>query len=137
VDLPDREMVEICLDAYQHSFACHVFPVVDPIRFRSTVATAYSQSYGKSTRPSTYQEYSAHACVAAFLAFVSFFNFGDNVNPIANADEYALNGHRIVTACCLDISIETLQVATMLVCGTPLLLYFAVESMRKLTGIFE
>jgi hypothetical protein len=117
MDMPDRKLAERCLELYHHSFACHVFPAVDPIRFRTTIATAYSQS---SASPS-YQVYNAQACVYAFLAFTSFFEFGEAAKMSANAEEYALKAHRILTVCCLDTAVETLQAASMMVCNSPFL----------------
>lgn len=111
IELPDRRIVEAYLDLYQHAFTCHIFPVVDPLRFRNTIAVAYAPKSASSS----YQEYNAQACVYAFLAFLSFFNFGDHVGQIANADEYALKAHEILTVCCLDVSVEMLQAASLLV----------------------
>lgn len=114
VELPDRHLVERYVELYQRSFASHVFPVVDPIRFRGTIATAYAH-ISQTAIPSTYQELSAQACIYAFLALSSIFNYGDDVPVIGAPDDYASKAQWMLTVCCLDVSIETLQLASMLV----------------------
>lgn len=109
--MPDRRIIEKYLDLYHHSFACHVFPVVDPARFKKTLDTAYSLS----GTDENHKFYSAQACVYAFLAFTSFFNFEDTTYPIENPDDYALKAHRLLSVCCLDVCIETLQGSSMMV----------------------
>lgn len=108
-DMPDRCLVETYLELYQHSTACHIFPIVDVAQFRKTVATAYSNELP------THEKYNAVACIYAFLAFSSFFSFSDTAQAISNSDEYASRGHRVLTNFCFDVSFEPLQAATLLV----------------------
>lgn len=112
VTMPDRQVVEECLALYHRSYICRVFPIIDPIRFQTTISTVYSSTSSGSSDGVD----NAKACILAFLAFVSYFNVCQSVKITSNAEKYSWTAHRILTANTLTVTVETLQTSCMLVC---------------------
>lgn len=67
-DLPERSIVEACLQDYKESeFSSHL-PVVDPVLFEATIEEAYNSADTDSHRISAIK-----ACVFAFMAMGTLF----------------------------------------------------------------
>lgn len=114
-NMPDRHAVEECLALYARSYVSHVFPVVDPLLFEKTIATAYSST----SSPSAHDLNNAQACIFAFLAIMSFFSIRQSTHLTPNGEQYSLTAHRILTSVSLTATLETLQASCMLVRITP------------------
>jgi hypothetical protein len=111
IQMPNRTVPERYLAVYEKSFACHIFPSVDPIRFRTTIETAYA----KPGTLTDQERLSAQACIYSFLAFSSFLNSESAANDSFSSEEYAWKAYYLLGLCCFDVSIETLQAGSMMV----------------------
>ncbi|PVI07407.1 hypothetical protein DM02DRAFT_608957 [Periconia macrospinosa] len=108
--LPPRHLVEEYLDLYHRSYACHAFPVVDPLLFRGTINVAYRESSSSTDARIAI----AQACIYAFLAFVACIHLDDDKPRPFDMEEYAQQAHIKLVVYCVDVCVETLQTSVIL-----------------------
>ncbi|KAH7159283.1 hypothetical protein DER46DRAFT_509070 [Fusarium sp. MPI-SDFR-AT-0072] len=109
-ELPDRSIVEQGIYWFQNCAFRLVFPAIDTVLFRDTVAIAYEPCEG----PLSLERISAKGCVLAFLAIMCIFNGDSTWRPIVDSDECAVKAHYLLSDMVENANIVTLQTVFML-----------------------
>ncbi|KAK9772248.1 hypothetical protein SCAR479_11103 [Seiridium cardinale] len=107
-DLPDRKVTEEYFSVFSITPIRFVFPIVDPVLFRDTVAAAYEHG-GKLPNP---DHATAKACVFSFLSIVSLMETSLEATPI-DSDACALKAQYLLPRVLVVASVDALQVALM------------------------
>ncbi|KAF4345221.1 transcriptional activator Mut3p [Fusarium beomiforme] len=108
--LPDRSIVEQGIYWFQNSAFRLVFPAIDTVLFRDTVAVAYEPCEGRLSL----ERICAKGCVLAFLAIMCIFNGDSTWRPIVDSDECAVKAHYLLSDMVQNANIVTLQTVFML-----------------------
>ncbi|KAK6062577.1 C6 transcription factor, partial [Seiridium cupressi] len=107
-ELPDRRVIEEYFSVFSMTPIRFVFPIVDSVLFRDTVAAAYEPG-GKLPSP---DHATAKACVFSFLSIVSLMETSLEATPI-DSDACALKAQYLLPQVLVVASVDALQVALM------------------------
>ncbi|KAF4954355.1 hypothetical protein FSARC_12152 [Fusarium sarcochroum] len=111
LELPDRQTTETILGSYLDSPWQRIYPVLDPVLVRETIALAYP---GPESAAFPHRQVSAKACVLASLSMVSRFKgLEDPLFPL-RSDIYADAVQGYLPYILNDTTMEILQTILML-----------------------
>ncbi|KAJ9144064.1 C6 zinc finger domain containing protein [Pleurostoma richardsiae] len=113
LDLPPREVVETCVEAFRASHYKMVFPTIDTVLFQSTIDLAYRPQQDES--PSL-DSISAKACIFSFLSVISVgrLEFGHRLAPNIDGDACAFKTQHLMPYALQETNLVTLQTLVML-----------------------
>lgn len=111
IDLPDRAIVEQALDGYLNAACRLIFPIVDPVLFRETIADAYEDDDGQVPLA----RLTSRCCVFAFLSIAILFRTSSKEIPQLDSDMFAMHAHHYMADVMEENSVVGLQAMFMLV----------------------
>lgn len=108
--LPDRALIEKCMDLYMKSMIRATFPILDPCLFEETVRLAYESIDHK---PSHIM--SAKACVIAFAIFAHMVPFGIRLCSTSKFNYYTALLQQVLPTITEAATVDGFQACILLV----------------------
>jgi hypothetical protein len=116
IGLPDRKVVEECLDMYSANPYKRIWPAIDAVLFRETIELAYNDR----PNPCSVESAAAGACIFSFLSLLSLHHIYPKSMPSLDSEECAMRAYYLLPHLLHDTTLDRLQTCFMMVsCLTP------------------
>jgi hypothetical protein len=111
MDLPERRVVEECLEMFSVNPFKRIWPAIDTVLFRRTIEVAYDERAGRCSLESV----AARACIFSFLALLSLHHIYPPSMPSLDSEDCAVQAQYLLPQVLHETNIDGLQTCVMLV----------------------
>ncbi|KAL2270586.1 hypothetical protein VTJ83DRAFT_2770 [Remersonia thermophila] len=110
MDLPDRRVVEECLELFSSNPYKRIWPAVDAVLFRRTIDAAYDERAGRCSIDAT----GARACIFAFMALLALHHMYPKSMPTLDSEDCAVQAQYLLPQVLHETSLDGLQTCFLL-----------------------
>jgi len=110
MELPERHVVEECLNMFGATPFKRIWPAIDTILFHDTIETAYGEGAGRCS----IEAVAARACIFSFLSLLSLHHMYPSSMPSLDAEECAVQAHHLLPQVLHETSLDGLQTCFIL-----------------------
>ncbi|KAL1843555.1 hypothetical protein VTJ49DRAFT_1148 [Mycothermus thermophilus] len=110
MDLPDRRVVEECLELYSSNPYKRIWPAVDAVLFRRTIDAAYDERAGRCSIDAV----AARACIFAFMALLALHHMYPKSMPSLDSEDCAVQAQYLLPQVLHETSLDGLQTCFLL-----------------------
>jgi hypothetical protein len=109
--LPDRRVIEECIELFAANPFKRIWPVVDVVLFQRTIEAAYDERAGRCSL----EPVAARACIFAFLTLLSLHHVYPKSMPSLDSEECAVQAQYLLPQVLHETSLDGLQTCFILV----------------------
>lgn len=114
MELPERHVVEECLEMFANNPFKRIWPAIDAELFRQTIHVAYNEQVGRCSLESV----AARACIFGFLALLALHHMYPKSMPSLDSEECAVQAQYLLPQVLHETSLDALQTCFILVSAT-------------------
>ncbi|KAK3904194.1 hypothetical protein C8A05DRAFT_13903 [Staphylotrichum tortipilum] len=109
MDLPERRVVEECLEMFAVNPFKRIWPAIDNVLFRRTIDAAYDERMGRCSMESV----SARACIFAFLSLLTLHHMYPTSMPTLDSEDCAVQAQYLLPQALYHLLLGQLQKAAV------------------------
>lgn len=111
MELPERRVIEECLDIFSATPFKRIWPAVDAVLFQRTIDAAYSEGAGRCS----IEAVTARACIFSFLSLMALHHMYPTSMPSLDSEECAVQAQYLLPQVLQETSLDGLQTCFILV----------------------
>ncbi|KAK4152099.1 hypothetical protein C8A00DRAFT_44791 [Chaetomidium leptoderma] len=109
IELPERRVVEECLEMFSATPFKRIWPAVDAVLFQRTIEVAYDERTG----PCSLEPVASRACIFSFLALLSLHHMYPKSMPSLDSEECAMQAQYLLPQAFYHLLLGQLQKAAV------------------------
>jgi len=111
MELPERKVVEECLEMFSANPFKRIWPAIDNVLFRRTIDAAYDERMGRCS----IEAVSARACIFSFLSLLTLHHMYPTSMPTLDSEDCAVQAQYLLPQVLHETSIDGLQTCFIMV----------------------
>ncbi|KAK4251298.1 hypothetical protein C7999DRAFT_37639 [Corynascus novoguineensis] len=109
MELPERRVIEECLDIFSATPFKRIWPAVDAVLFQRTIDAAYSEGAGRCS----IEAVTARACIFSFLSLMALHHMYPTSMPSLDSEECAVQAQHLLPQSLYHLLLGQLQKAAV------------------------